>query len=474
MDLERRAKLFATFAPSPVSPARSVDPIGCSPSSPSKHSPSPLSIQRLRLPSRLSRAAVPSTRRMDGERDDGHSLAPSPEIFFQLADVAFALIDVLLGHDDAQLFPSSRRQAIRAILSDLMPTISWNEIRHRVLQFAHEWKDAKAHREAAEKQTFWNEFFHIFGLRRRHVAAFEQPLKNVRGKYGFLDLFWPGVVLVEHKTAGASLAKAESQAFEYVRDLIRAGRQQEVPRYIVVSDFARFGIYDIEPDDHAEGEEYLYKEIPLDRLQERIREFAFIAGDKPQRLNPEDPANFDATALLAGLHDSMKDAGYAGADLERFLVRVLFCLFAEDTGIFEPLAFTNLLNSTKEDGGDLGMYLAQLFDVLNKQESARPKHLTEDLAAFPYVNGSLFEILPFAAFIEAAWGASEVRELPMGEDLARGLRQPVPGHPGQAGAASGGRALHQRARHHEGGEGTLHRRTPGGARRHHGRQVNEA
>ena len=196
--------------------------------------------------------------------------------------------------------------------------LSWNEMKHRAIAFSRDWKGTTS--EKSERQTFWNEFFHIFGLRRRHVAAFEQPLKNVRGKYGFLDLFWPGVVLVEHKTAGASLAKAESQAFEYVRDLIRAGRQQEVPRYIVVSDFARFGIYDIEPDDHAEGEEYLYKEIPLDRLQERIREFAFIAGDKPQRLNPEDPANFDATALLAGLHDSMKDAGYAGADLERFLV----------------------------------------------------------------------------------------------------------------------------------------------------------
>lgn len=280
-----------------------------------------------------------------------------------------------------------------------MPTISWNEIRHRALQFTHEWKDVKAQREAAEKQTFWNEFFQIFGLRRRNVAAFEQPLKNIRGKYGFLDLFWPGVVLVEHKTAGASLEKAESQAFEYMRDLIRAGRQREVPRYIVVSDFARFGIYDLEPESPAEGEEYRYTEIPLDHLHERIREFAFITGDTPQKINPEDPANFEATALLAGLHDSMKEAGYGGADLERFLVRVLFCLFAEDTGIFEPLAFTNLLSSTKEDGSDLGMLLAHLFEVLDTPENKRQKNLTEDLAAFPYVNGSLFrEKLKFAAF----------------------------------------------------------------------------
>jgi hypothetical protein len=280
-----------------------------------------------------------------------------------------------------------------------MPTISWSEIRHRALQFTHEWKDVNAQREAAEEQTFWNEFFRIFGLRRRHVAAFEKPLKDIRGKYGLLDLFWPGVVLVEHKTAGASLEKSESQAFELVRELICAGRRREVPRYIVVSDFARFGIYDLEQRTPAGGEECRYTEIPLDHLHERIREFAFMTGDTPQEIDPEDPANFEATALLAGLHDSMREAGYGGADLERFLVRVLFCLFAEDTGVFEPLAFTKLLSSTRDDGSDLGVLLAQLFEVLDTPENTRHKGLPEDLAAIPYVNSSLFrEKIAFAAF----------------------------------------------------------------------------
>ncbi len=281
-----------------------------------------------------------------------------------------------------------------------MTTINWNEIRHRALEFSHEWADAK--KEDADKQTFWNEFFLIFGMRRRTVASFEHPLKNVRGKYGRLDLFWPSVLLVEHKSAGQSLDKAELQAFDYLRDLLREGRQAEMPRYVVVSDFTRFGIYDLEPDDPRPNEEYRYSEIPLGKLHEEIRQFAFIKGDKPKKVDPEDPANFEATALLCELHDSLKDAGYAGAALERFLVRVLFCLFAEDTFIFEPRQFTELLERTNPDGSDLGMYLGQLFEVLDQDHQDRQRNLDEDLAAFEYVNGALFKgSLPTAAFTSA-------------------------------------------------------------------------
>ena len=278
-----------------------------------------------------------------------------------------------------------------------MPTLSWNEIRHRALQFAHEWTDAK--KEAQEKQSFWNEFFEIFGIRRRTVAAFEQPLRNIRGKYGFLDLFWPGVLLVEHKSAGSSLQRAELQAFEYLQDLARDGRNSEMPRYVVVSDFTRFGIYDLEPEDPVAGEGYRYSEVPLSKLHEQIRQFSFIAGEKPQRLNPEDPANFEATALLCELHDSLREAGYAGPALERFLVRILFCLFAEDTWIFEPRSFTALIERTKPNGSDLGMHLAQLFEVLDTPPKSRQRNLDDELASFEHVNGALFKAhLPIAAF----------------------------------------------------------------------------
>ena len=88
----------------------------------------------------------------------------------------------------------------------------------------------------------------------------------------------------------------------------------------------------------------------------------------------------------------MEESGYAGHDLEQFLVRIVFCFFADDTGIFEPRdIFLDLLeNRTREDGSDLGGWLEQLFQVLNTPVDGRSRHLDEDLARFPYVNGDLF------------------------------------------------------------------------------------
>jgi hypothetical protein len=95
--------------------------------------------------------------------------------------------------------------------------ISWNEIRHNAIKFSRDWTGAKS--ESAEKQTFWNEFFQVFGVSRRAVASFEEPVKKISGDYGYIDLFWPGIVLVEHKSAGKDLGNAESQAFRYIQEL---------------------------------------------------------------------------------------------------------------------------------------------------------------------------------------------------------------------------------------------------------------
>jgi len=103
--------------------------------------------------------------------------------------------------------------------------------------------------EQAEGQTFWNEFFNVFGTPRRAVASFEEPVKNISGQYGYIDLFWPRVVLVEHKSFGKDLGKAESQAFRYIQDLAREGRTKEIPRYVIVSDFGRIALHDLEPED---------------------------------------------------------------------------------------------------------------------------------------------------------------------------------------------------------------------------------
>src|SRR5262249_44663777 len=132
-------------------------------------------------------------------------------------------------------------------------------------------------------------------------------------------------------------------------------------------------------------------EFPLKELHKNVRHFAFIAGYKYHKLDPEDPANFEATELMAKLHDALWDGGYRGHALCQFLVRLLFCFFADDTGIFPSDQFKLFLRErTAEDGNDLGAKLAHLFEVLNTPEDQRGKHLNEDLQQLPYVNGDLF------------------------------------------------------------------------------------
>src|SRR5581483_8830616 len=179
--------------------------------------------------------------------------------------------------------------------------ISWNEIRHNAIKFSRDW--AGAANESAEAQTFWNEFFQVFGIKRRVVASFEEPVKKISGDYGYIDLFWPRMMLVEHKSLGQSLSKAESQAFDYIRHLIDEKRLDEVPRYIIVSDFARIAIHDLEPEeqrdlplfDQKRGVTY---EFPLAEFHRNVQHFAFIPGYKQHAVHEEDPVNLEAVQIM--------------------------------------------------------------------------------------------------------------------------------------------------------------------------------
>jgi hypothetical protein len=119
--------------------------------------------------------------------------------------------------------------------------ISWNEIRQNAIRFSREW--AEERREDAEAKTFWDDFFTVFGMRRRLLATFEEPVKKINGQYGYIDLFWRGTMLAEHKSRGLSLDKAESQAFSYIQDLAREQRTADLPRYVILSDFERVALY---------------------------------------------------------------------------------------------------------------------------------------------------------------------------------------------------------------------------------------
>ena len=285
-----------------------------------------------------------------------------------------------------------------------MPNLSWNAITDNATLFARDW--ATATREQADKQLFWNDFFTVFGMPLRTVASFEEPVRRLRGTYGFIDLLWKGTLLVEHKTAGASLEAAEVQAFDYLQDLQTVGRAAEIPRYVLLSDFQHFALYDLEPEDQLDLPlfrmrfRYTRLDFALADLPLHVRAFAFIPGYAVPTSKPQDELNLKAVGIMARVHDTLRLGGYTGHELERFLVRVLFCLFADKTGIFQPESFRLFIeNRTAPDGSNLGAQLNELFATLDKPEERRLKHLDADLRAFPYINGALFtERLDAAAF----------------------------------------------------------------------------
>ena len=269
--------------------------------------------------------------------------------------------------------------------------LSWNDIKSKALAFSKRWADARS--EDSEAKPFWIDFFDLFGITDRRVATFEHAVKKLPGAKartdGFIDLFWPGMLLVEHKSRGRDLDQAMEQALSYLPGIA----ERDLPQIIIVCDFARFRVRQL-----ASGET---REFALADLHKHIRLFGFLAGYKTQTIKPQDPVNIKAAERMGKLHDALKASGYEGHALELLLVRLLFCLFADDTGIFQPAqALRSLVEErTEADGSDLGARLAQLFQTLNTPEHKRSKALDAQVAAFPYVNGRLFEeILPMAEF----------------------------------------------------------------------------
>jgi hypothetical protein len=255
--------------------------------------------------------------------------------------------------------------------------LGWDEIKRRAKAFSDDWADA--HYEKGETQPFYEQFFLIFGVKRKQVATYEQRVKLLNGKHGFMDLFWPKTLLIEQKSARLDLNKAGVQAMDYI-DGIRA---EDQPRYVLTCDFQTWNLVDLET-----GRATNFR---LADLHKHIESFAFILGRRVS-FGTQAMVNIKAAELMGKLHDALEDANYTGHDLEQLLVRLLFCLFADDTGIFEPKdIFLQLIEAdTKEDGTDTGRMLIELFDVLNTHEDARQKGLSGELNAFPYVNGALF------------------------------------------------------------------------------------
>ncbi len=217
-----------------------------------------------------------------------------------------------------------------------------------------------------------------------------QKLPGRNAKFdGYIDLFWPGMLLVEHKSRGKDLDKALTQALDYFPGIA----ERDLPQLVIECDFARFRVQRL-----ATGETFAFD---LKDLHKNIKLFGFVAGYKALELKPQDPVNIKAAERMGRLHDALRASGYVNHPLEVLLVRLLFCLFADDTGIFQPAqSFRTLIEErTAVDGTDVGLRLGQLFQALNTTEAKRSKALDEQIAAFPYVNGKLFsEALPMADF----------------------------------------------------------------------------
>lgn len=264
--------------------------------------------------------------------------------------------------------------------------LSWNEIKDRAVKFSKEWEGTTD--EDAEAKPFLVEFFNVFGISRKKIATFEHKVKKLDEHDGYIDLLWKGTILVEMKSRGKNLDKAYQQAKDYLHGL----KQHELPKYILISDFETFRLYDQEEEKTVE--------FKINELVNNVQHFGYILGYQKKTFKEQDPANIKAAELMGKLHDRLKEIGYDGHPLEVYLVRLLFCLFAEDTTIFDKQQFQDYIDQrTTEDGSDLAAKLQELFQVLNTPNDKRFKNLDEQLNDFPYVNGKLFEeVLPTASF----------------------------------------------------------------------------
>ena len=263
--------------------------------------------------------------------------------------------------------------------------LSWNEIKTRALAFSKEWENTQ--REEAEAKPFLVELLNVFGITRKRVATFEHKVKKLNDAGGYIDLLWKGMLLVEMKSRGKDLDKAYQQAKDYCAGL----KEYELPKIILISDFYHFHVY------NEDGSKLSFT---LPELMKNCQAFAPIAGYIKRTYQEQDPVNIAAAELMGKLHDKLKAIGYEGHQLELYLVRLLFCLFADDTSIFDKGIFFDYLElKTNEDGSDLAAHISQVFQILNTHEDKRLKNIDEALAAFPYVNGKLFEeVLPVAGF----------------------------------------------------------------------------
>ena len=259
--------------------------------------------------------------------------------------------------------------------------VNWHDIRDKAISFAHEYKDAKEEDKWAK--SFWVRFFDVFEVRERSIGIFEERVKLLSGVSGKIDFFAPGRFLIEHKTTGKSLDGAFTQAADY----FDAISEDQKPRYIIVSDFEWFRIYDLEATQKKRIVEFKLSELP-----DYVERFAFLTDEKVREYKEEDHINVRAVRAIGKLYEALKTSTYRSEHISPLLTRLVFCFFADDTGIFNKNDLRRYLEeNTKEDGSDIGAHLGLIFDVLDTPADKRQDATPDVLKALPYVNGGLFK-----------------------------------------------------------------------------------
>lgn len=262
--------------------------------------------------------------------------------------------------------------------------LSWDQIRANAAAFVHEW--AGESYERGESQSFWTDLFAVYGVRRRAVARFEARARKADGGAGFIDVFWPGMLIAEQKSLGKDLVAAEDQALTYLANVPEA----EQPRYVITCDFETFRLRDLEA---PAGDADAVVEFALEQLPVEAERFGFIAGYQKRVFGSAEQAaaSVKAAQLMADLYVELESSGYDEHEASVFLVRTLFALFADDSGLWERDLFLEFIQTrTAEDGSDLGAQLTALFQVLNRPVNQRMTGIDELMLRFPYVNGSVF------------------------------------------------------------------------------------
>jgi len=271
-------------------------------------------------------------------------------------------------------------------------TLTWSKIQANTTAFSKRWQNA--HNEKAQSQTFITALLNAFGIDDPEATGnFEYKIPLTNNTKGYIDYLWKKQIAIEMKSKGKNLKTATKQLQNYLKNL----PENETPELYLVSDFENMQL-----TNQTTKKIYTFK---TKDLKKHIKHFANIAGYKPQRIHHDNKnqtqVNIKAAEKMAKLHDALKNNGYTGHHLEVYLCRLLFCLFADDTGIFPQDNFTNYIHNTKPDGTDLSDKLHKLFETLNMPPETRKKRtlLSEELQQFQYINGGLFkEQLPTTEF----------------------------------------------------------------------------